>query len=83
MVLTLKIDSMSELAELQRLAAQADKPVHIANADEKIRVDARSFLGLFALDYSKPVKVITDSLYAVRMLEIRQRRLDAATVAAR
>ena len=80
MVLTLKIDSMSELAELQRLA---DKPVYIANADEKIRVDARSFLGLFALDYSKPVKVITDSLYAVRMLEIRQRRLDAATVAAR
>ena len=83
MVLTLKIDSMSELAELQRLAAQADKPVYIANADEKIRVDARSFLGLFALDYSNPVKVITDSLYAVRMLEIRQRRLDAATVAAR
>ena len=50
MVLTLKIDSMSELAELERLAAQADKPVYIANADEKIRVDARSFLGLFALD---------------------------------
>lgn len=37
------------------------------------RVDARSFLGLFALDYSKPLKVITDSLYAMRMLEIQQR----------
>ena len=36
-------------------------------------VDARSFLGLFALDYSKPLKVITDSLYAMRMLEIQQR----------
>ena len=59
--------------ELQRLAVQADKPVYIANEDDSIRVDARSFLGLFALDYSKPLKVITDSLYAMRMLEIQQR----------
>ena len=73
MVLELKFDSISELAELQRLAVQADKPVYIANEDDSIRVDARSFLGLFALDYSKPRKVITDSLYAMRMLEIQQR----------
>ena len=73
MVLELKFDSISELAELQRLAVQADKPVYIANEDDSIRVDARSFLGLFALDYSKPLKVITDSLYAMRMLEIQQR----------
>ena len=72
MVLELKFDSISELAELQR-AVQADKPVYIANEDDSIRVDARSFLGLFALDYSKPLKVITDSLYAMRMLEIQQR----------
>ena len=73
MVLELKFDSISELAELQRLAVQADKPVYIANEDDSIRVDARSFLGLFALDYSKPLKVISDSLYAMRMLEIQQR----------
>ena len=58
MVLELKFDSISELAELQRLAVQADKPVYIANEDDSIRVDARSFL---------------DSLYAMRMLEIQQR----------
>ena len=72
MVLELKFDSISELAELQRLAVQADKPVYIANEDDSIRGDAR-FLGFFALDYSKPLKVITDSLYAMRMLEIQQR----------
>ena len=60
MVLELKFDSISELAELQRLAVQADKPVYIANEDDSIRVDARSFWG-FSLDYSKPLKVITDS----------------------
>ena len=76
MVFDLKLQSISELAELQQLAAHADKPVYIANEDDQIRVDARSFLGLFALDYSRPLKVITDSLYVMRMLEIRQRALE-------
>ena len=76
MVFDLKLQSISELADLQQLAAHADKPVYIANEDDTIRVDARSFLGLFALDYSRPLKVITDSLYVVRMLEIRQRALE-------
>lgn len=76
MVFDLKLQSISELADLQQLAAHADKPVYITNEDDQIRVDARSFLGLFALDYSRPLKVITDSLYVVRMLEIRQRALE-------
>ena len=78
MVFDCKINSISELADLQQLAAHADKPVYIANEDDTIRVDARSFLGLFALDYSKPMKVITASLYVIRMLEIRQRAREAA-----
>ena len=78
MVFDRKINSISELADLQQLAAHADKPVYIANEDDTIRVDARSFLGLFALDYSKPMKVVTDSLYVIRMLEIRQRAQEAA-----
>ena len=78
MVFDCKINSISELADLQQLAAHADKPVYIANEDDTIRVDARSFLGLFALDYSKPMKVVTDSLYVIRMLEIRQRAPEAA-----
>ena len=78
MVFDCKINSISELADLQQLAARADKPVYIANEDDTIRVDARSFLGLFALDYSKPMKVVTDSLYVIRMLEIRQRAQEAA-----
>lgn len=82
MVYDLKINSISELAELQQLAAHADKPVYIANQDDSIRVDARSFLGLFSLNYAKPMKVITDSLYVIRMLEIQQRAREAAMVRA-
>lgn len=47
MVLELKFDSISELAELQRLAVQADKPVYIANEDDSIRVDAPLVFGAF------------------------------------
>lgn len=82
MVFDCKINSISELADLQQLAAHADKPVYIANEDDSIRVDVRSFLGLFAMDYSKPVKVITDSLYVIRMLEIRRRAQEAAVARA-
>lgn len=78
MVFDLKINAISELADLQQLAANADKPVYIANEDDTIRVDARSFLGLFTLNYAKPMKVITDSLYVIRMLEIRRRATEAA-----
>ena len=81
MVFQTKFDSLTGLAELQQLAAQADKPVYIANEDDSIRVDARSFLGMLPLDYSKPVRIITDSMYAMRMLEIRQRAQEAQVAA--
>ena len=74
MVLHMKFDSIAELAMFQQLALQADKPVYIANEDDTIRVDARSFLGLFTLDFSKPLKVVTDSMYMMRRLEIQQRK---------
>ena len=83
MVFDLKLQSISELAELQQLAAHADKPVYIANEDDTIRVDARSFLGLFTLDFSKPLKVVTDSLYVMRRLEIRQRERENTTASIR
>ena len=78
MVFDLKINAISELSDLQQLAANADKAVYIPNEDDTIRVDARSFLGLFTLNYAKPMKVITDSLYVIRMLEIRRRAMEAA-----
>lgn len=80
MIMKVKFDSVAELAELQRTAAAGDKPVYIANEDDSIRVDARSFIGLFAMDYTKPVSVITDSLYVIRRLENWLRKRDLSAV---
>ena len=69
MVMECKFDSIQEIAQLQKLARTVEEPVFLASPEEEIRVDARSFLGMFTLDFSRPVKVITDSLYVIRRLE--------------
>ena len=83
MVFQKKFDSLSEIAALQQLAAQADEPVYLTCGDGSVRVDARSFLGMFALDFTKPVQVMTDSVYVIRRLEIGLRNQEAALAAAR
>ena len=45
--------------------------MYVHAADDSIMVDARSFLGLFTLDFSKPVHVVTDSAYVLRKLKVR------------
>lgn len=69
MVMNVKFESLAEVEALQELANHADLPVYLASQDEALRVDARTFLGLFSVDFSKPVKVITDSMYVIRRLE--------------
>ena len=49
MVIEKKFNSISELSALQHIASMADKEVYLASQDESIKVDARSFIGLFAL----------------------------------
>lgn len=77
MVMHVKFDSLADLEALQKLANAADAPVYLSSEDESIQVDARTFLGLFSVDFSKPVKVVTDSLYVIRRLEQAARRHDA------
>lgn len=79
MVIEKKFNSISEIEALQRMASASEDAVFIASEDDSIRVDARSFIGLFTLDFSKPVKVITDSLYIIRMIELDLRK-EAAQV---
>lgn len=77
MVMHVKFDSLADLEALQKLANAADAPVYLSSEDESLQVDARTFLGLFSVDFSKPVKVVTDSLYVIRRLEQAARRHDA------
>ena len=78
MVFEAKFDSFNEIAEVQKLAQAVEEPVFFESGDGSMRIDARSFIGLFVLDFSKPVKVVTDSVYVIRRLELASRAKLAA-----
>lgn len=83
MVFEMKFNSIAEIEALQRLAAAADRPVLLSSGDGSIQVDARSFIGMFTLDFSKPVKVNTESVYVMRRLEAGLRQREEAMAHAR
>ena len=78
MIFELKFDSMEEIAAVQKLANSVEEPVYFESQDKSIRVDAGSFIGVFVLDFSQPVRVVTESLYVIRRLELASREKLAA-----
>lgn len=73
MVFEARFDSFEEIAAVQQMAHMVDEEVFFESEDSTVRIDAKSFIGLFVLDFSKPVKVVTDSLYVIRRLETASR----------
>lgn len=68
MVIPMQFESLEQLRALQRLACKADGEVFLHTPDNSIMVDAKSFIGLFTLDFSKPINVVTDSSYVIQRL---------------
>lgn len=64
-----RIYNITELQKLQALATKCKDDVQITSEDGKIAVDAKSFIGLFALDFTKPVLVVTDNADYHRAIE--------------
>lgn len=61
MVITKKFNSVDELQKLQRLACEVPEDVFLHSLDDSIMVDAKSFINLFTLDFTQPVKIVTES----------------------
>ena len=61
MVVIKKFNDVAELQKLQRLACSVSETVFIHSMDDSIMVDAKSFINLFTLDFSQPVKIVTES----------------------
>ena len=57
-----RFNSIEELQRLQVLANRTSEPVGLYNEDSTIIVDAKSFVGLFALDFTKPVLVVSEDM---------------------
>ena len=61
------LHSAEDLRQFMYLAMQSSEDIGVHTVDGKI-ADAKSILGLMSLDYSKPVKVVTEDSHFVKQL---------------
>ena len=69
MVITRQFKSVDELQRLQRLACSVPDEAFIHSLDDVIMVDAKSFINLFTLDFTQPVKIVTENESVVKEIE--------------
>ena len=62
MVTKKRFDNIYQLQQLQNLAVQSPEDVGLHSEDGSVIIDAKSFIGLFALDFTKPVLVVCESV---------------------
>lgn len=60
MIQNIKIHSVKQLEALQAVAARSYADIGVHDEQGKI-ADAKSMLGLFALDYTKPVRIVCEN----------------------
>lgn len=60
MICRKQIHCINELQEIQRLAVESPSPVTLISQDGTMRVDAKSYIGMYALDFSQPITVESD-----------------------
>ncbi len=69
MVKQIEIKSIPELQSIQKLANSVDDPVSFHSLDGSVQIDAKSFIGLFTLDFSQPVLLVTDNAYVLEHVD--------------
>lgn len=53
--------TIQQLQEVQKLATQCLSDVGLHSDDDKTIIDAKSYIGMYALDFSKPILVVSES----------------------
>ena len=51
MMIEMQFNSIAQLQRLQEIASSCDDEIFLHSLDDSVRVDAKSFIGLFTLDY--------------------------------
>ncbi len=53
-------NTINELQEVQRLAQHCPVDVALHSEDGSVTIDAKSYIGIYALDFTKPVLVVSE-----------------------
>ena len=62
MITKKRFHNIEELQKIQALANRTAESVGLHSEDGTIIVDAKSFIGLFALDFTRPVLVVSEDM---------------------
>lgn len=68
MIKQVVLHSAEDLRQFMFLAMQSTEEIGVHTTDGKI-ADAKSVLGLMALDYNKPVKVVTEDTHFLKQID--------------
>lgn len=60
MVSKKKINFIHELQDIQRLAVESDSGVGLHSEDGEMMIDAKSYIGMYAMDFSKPILIVSE-----------------------
>ena len=55
-----KINYINELQEIQRLAVECPCDVGLHSVDSSMIIDAKSYIGMYALDFTQPILIVTE-----------------------
>ena len=66
MTIEMQFNSIAQLQRLQEIASSCSDEIHLHSLDDSVQVDAKSFIGLFTLDFDRPVKVDDHLMDAMR-----------------
>lgn len=55
-----KINYINELQEIQRAAVASNSDVGLHSEDGTMIIDAKSYIGMYALDFTKPILVVSE-----------------------
>ena len=72
----MQFTSLSQLQRLLWSPISCDHEFSLHPLDDSFRVDAKSFVGLLTLDFTQPVKVVTDSDYLARKVEHLKHKME-------
>lgn len=60
MIMKKKIHYINELQEIQRLAVDCPSEVGLQSLDGSKIIDAKSYIGMYALDFNEPILVVSE-----------------------
>jgi len=61
MITRKKFHTINELQEVQRIASHCPDDVGLHSPDSSIIIDAKSYIGFYALDFTQPVLLVSEN----------------------